>query len=92
MSLDRLSVTRKRSTPPSNADASEIDNSGGSAGSSSSMIVPTASASPSVAPLGTLSVTVKVSFGSSVVSSRVCTSNVRSIVPGPNVSVSDAAS
>ena len=61
-------------------------------GPSSSAIVPVAAASASAAPpVGALSVTVKVSSASSVVSSSTGTLTVFSVSPGRKVSVPPAA-
>ena len=58
-------------------------------GSSSSLMVPVAVPVVMVAPLGSLRVTVKVSFSSSSVSSVVGTEIGWTVVPGANVSVPD---
>ena len=63
----------------------------GGSDSSSSSIVPVASASPSVAPDGFDSSTVNVSSSSSAESSAVCTRTVCDVAFAAKVSVPDAA-
>ena len=60
--------------------------------STSAVMVPTAAASASVAPVGPLRATAKVSRGSSLSSARVRTLMILRRVPGLKVSVPDAAS
>ena len=86
--LARLSVTVKLAVSPSSTVASPTESVG--KGSSSTILpTPISGSSASVALIGSLSATVKLSSGSSVVSSLVCTSMNRSVTPAVKVSVPD---
>ena len=87
--LSSLSVTANRAVAPSLIVASPIDSFGES---SLSRMVPVPVSSPSVAPLGLLSFTVKFSSGSSSASSFVCTSMVWLVVFASKVSLPDSRS
>ena len=88
-SVAALNVTRNLAVPPSAAGAASAIDSAGRLPPrpAMSLIVPTPVSSSNVAPAGSLSSTVNPSSGSSVSSSRVATSIVRSVVPGSKVSV-----
>ena len=86
--LVALRVTMNSAVSPSSASASATTITGGS---SSSVMVPVAAPSWMVAPAGLLRSRLKVSFSSSISSSRVGTGIVLAVSPGANVRVPEVA-